>query len=229
MSTATYFSAATFGFLGDLAANNERAWFQENKARYERDVRDPALRFIIDFGPHLAGISKRFRADPRPVGGSLFRIHRDTRFSNDKRPYKTHLGIHFRHENAKDAHAPGFYVHLEPGTVFVGAGIWHPDGATLRKIRDAIVKRSAAWRDAVGNDGFRARFTLAGDTLQRPPAGYPKDHPLIDDLKRKDFIAVSTFDEEAASAPDFATRVAETCRTAVPLARFLCRAVDARF
>jgi uncharacterized protein (TIGR02453 family) len=228
-TTTTYFSPATFTFLRDLAANNERAWFQENKARYERDVRDPATRFIIDFGPQLAGISKRFRADPRPVGGSLFRIHRDTRFSTDKRPYKTHAGVHFRHEQAKDAHAPGFYVHLEPDQVFVGVGIWHPDGATLKKIRDAIARSPAAWRKAVGDDAFRARFALAGDALKRPPAGYAKDHPLIEDLKRKDFIGVATFDEAVAGAPDFLPRIADTCRAGAPLTRFLCRAVGVPF
>jgi uncharacterized protein (TIGR02453 family) len=229
MTTQPCFSPATFEFLRDLAANNHRTWFQENRQRYERDVRDPACRFIADFAPRLEKISRRFRADPRPVGGSLYRIHRDTRFSNDKRPYKTHAGIHFRHELAKDAHAPGFYLHLEPGTVFVGLGIWHPDAPTLRRIRDALVKRAAAWKRAVGDDAFRARFTLSGDSLQRPPAGYARDHPLIDDLKRKDFVAVCMLDEEAVAAPGFDERFAALCADGVPFTRFLCKAVEVPF
>lgn len=228
-TTTTYFTPATFTFLRDLAANNDRGWFQSNKARYERDVRTPATRFIVDFGPRLAAISEHFRADPRPVGGSLYRIHRDTRFSPDKRPYKTHAGLHFRHEAGKGAHAPGFYVHLEPDQVFLGVGIWHPDGAALKKIRDAMVKSPAAWRKAVGGDAFQQRFSLAGDALKRPPTGYSKDHALIDDLKRKDFIGVATLGEAAATSPDFLNRIAVSCRDGAPFARFLCRAVGVRF
>ena len=229
MTDTAHFTPATFAFLRELAANNDRAWFQANKQRYERDVRDPALRFIADFGPHLERISKRFRADPRPVGGSLFRIHRDTRFSRDKRPYKTHAGIHFRHEQAKDAHAPGFYLHLEPDSVFVGVGIWHPDAPALRKIRDAIVKSPAGWKRVVGGEPFRARFALSGDTLQRPPAGYAKDHPLVDDLKRKDFAALCRLDEETATADGFTARFTEICAEGAPFARFLCKAVEVAF
>jgi uncharacterized protein (TIGR02453 family) len=225
----TYFSPATFAFLRDLAGHNERAWFQENKQRWEQDVREPAVRFISDFGPRLARISKHFRADPRPVGGSLFRIHRDTRFSNDKRPYKTHAGIQFRHDDGKDAHAPGYYLHLEPGSVFVALGIWHPDGPATRQIRDAIVARPAAWRKARDDEEFNARFRLEGESLQRPPAGYAKDHPLIDDVKRKDFIAVSNLSEDDVTSSTFLDEFTDTCSAGTPLVRFLCRALDLKF
>src|SRR5918996_4016229 len=136
-STAS-FSPALFTFLRDLKQNNDRDWFKANKPRYEKAVLEPALQFIVDFEPHLLAISPHFVADPRPSGGSLFRIHRDTRFSKDKSPYKPYTGIQFRHELGKDAHAPGFYLHLEPGGVFAGAGIWHPDQPTLVRIREAI-------------------------------------------------------------------------------------------
>ena len=133
------FGPELFSFLTDLRANNDRDWFAANKHRYEQDLLEPALAFIEDFAPRLEKISPHFRADPRPSGGSLFRIYRDTRFSKDKSPYKTNLGIHFRHERAKDAHAPGYYLHIGPGEVFAGGGIWQPgtDGAT--RIREAIV------------------------------------------------------------------------------------------
>lgn len=224
-----HFSAATFGFLRDLASNNERAWFQDNKHRWEQDVRDPAVRFITDFAPRLTRISKRFRADPRPNGGSMFRIHRDTRFSKDKRPYKTHAGIQFRHDDGKDAHTPAFYLHLQPGMVFVGIGIWHPDGPTTRRIRDAMVAKPSAWRRARDDPAFAQRFRLAGESLQRPPAGYARDHPLIDDLKRKDFIAVCEFAEDDVTSAKFLDEFTETCRAGTPLVRFLCRAVDIPF
>ncbi|MGH7505628.1 MAG: DUF2461 domain-containing protein [Longimicrobiales bacterium] len=229
MTNTPCFSPATFDFLRDLAAHNERTWFQTNRQRWEREVRDPAVRFITDFGPHLAKISKRFRADPRPVGGSLFRIHRDTRFSKDKRPYKTHTGIQFRHDVGKDAHAPGYYLHLEPGTVFVGIGIWHPDAPTARKIRDAIAEKPAAWRRARDDAAFATRFTLEGESLKRPPAGYAKDHPLIVDLKRKDFIAACTLTEDDVAAAGFLDDFTDICRDGTPLVRFLCRALEVPF
>lgn len=224
-----YFTPATFTFLRDLAGNNERAWFQANRERWEREVRDPAVRFITDFGPRLARISGRFRADPRPVGGSLFRIHRDTRFSKDKRPYKTHAGVQFRHDDGKDAHAPCFYLHIEPGSVFVGAGIWHPDAPTTSRIRGAIADKASAWRRARDHVDFSARFELEGDTLQRPPAAYAKDHPLIEDLKRKDFIGVCKLVEDDVTAGSFIDDFSEICRAGTPLVRFLCRALELRF
>src|SRR5438045_6944819 len=123
---APHFTPKLFSFLRDLAENNDRGWFAANKERYERDVRGPALRFVSDFGPRLAKFAPSLAADPRPVGGSMFRIHRDTRFSRDKSPYKDHVGLHFFHQAAKKAPSvPGFYLHLMPGQSFAAAGIWH--------------------------------------------------------------------------------------------------------
>ena len=96
------FTPALFAFMRDLREHNDRDWFKANKQRYEEDVREPAFAFISDFAGHLQKIAPHFVADPGPSGGSLFRIYRDTRFSKDKTPYKTHTGIHFRHEKAKD-------------------------------------------------------------------------------------------------------------------------------
>lgn len=229
MASRPHFTPATFSFLRDLARNNDREWFTANRPRYEQDVVEPARRFIVDFAAPLAEISPRFRADPRPVGGSMFRIHRDTRFSKDKRPYKTHIGIRFPHETGRNVHTPGFYLHLEPDGCFVGVGIWHPDPATTKKIRDAIVKSPASWRKAVGAEAFSGRYTLEGEALKRPPAGYAADHALIDDLKRKDFIGVCRLDEQLVTRADFLDNVASLCRDGAPLVRFVCRAVGASF
>ena len=220
-----HFTPATFTFLTELADNNNREWFRANKSRYDGDVKEPALAFISDFAPHLAGISTRFRADPRANGGSLFRIYRDTRFSKDKRPYKTHTGIHFRHEAAKDAHAPGFYLHLQPGQVFAGAGIWRPGGPALRSIREAIDEDPGAWLRASGDERFRASFELTGDSLIRAPKGFSVDHPLIGDLRRKDFIGVARLDESTVLADGFLTRFAALCHDAAPFQRWLCGAI----
>ena len=129
------FSRDLFRFLRDLAKHNDRAWFAENKERYLDDVQEPSFEFVRAFGPYLAKVSTNFVADDRPVGGSVFRIYRDVRFSKDKTPYKTHVGIHFRHKVGKDAHAPVFYLHLLPKESFFAAGVWEPGSDSLRRIR----------------------------------------------------------------------------------------------
>ena len=219
-TTTRSFRPELFAFLRDLKANNDREWFAANKDRYEEHVRGPALDFIEDFAPRLEKISPHFVADPRPSGGSLFRIHRDTRFSKDKSPYKPYTGIRFSHERAKDAHAPGFYVHLQPGSVFVAAGIWHPDSPTLGRIREAIADDPKGWSRAKGT------MELGGDSLKRAPAGFDPEHPLIEDLKRKDFITSVELTQKEACAPGFLDRFGETCKDTSPLVRFVCKALD---
>ncbi|MDE2784210.1 MAG: DUF2461 domain-containing protein [Gemmatimonadota bacterium] len=223
--TDACFTARTFAFLNELAANNNREWFRANKSRYDHDIKEPALRFISDFAEPLKGISPHFRADPRANGGSLFRIYRDTRFSKDKTPYKIHTGIHFRHEAYRDAHAPGFYLHIQPGNCFMGGGIWRPGGPTLRKIREAIDEDPASWQAASRDPRFSETFELAGDFLVRAPKGFSIDHPLIQDLRRKDFIGVATLSEDALMSPGFLDTFTRLCQAASPFQRWLCGAV----
>jgi uncharacterized protein (TIGR02453 family) len=222
------FSPALFAFLRELRDHNTREWFGANKRRYVEDVQEPAVRFVAALEKPLARISPNFRADARPVGGSLFRIHRDVRFSKDKTPYKTHVGIQFRHRSAADVHAPGFYLHLEPGSSFAAVGIWHPDGATQRAIRDAIAGDGRAWRRATGG-AFAKTHTLTGDSLKRAPAGFAPDHPLIEDLKRRDFVAETPLSEDDITSPGFVEGYTRLCRTAVPFLRFLCDATGTPF
>lgn len=223
------FDPKLFKFLRQLRRNNTRDWFQANKETYEEHVKHPALQFISDFGPRLREISRNFRADPRPVGGSLFRIYRDVRFSKDKSPYKTTVGIQFRHQKSKDVHSPGFYLHLDPGGCFVGLGIWHPDGKSLTKIRSFVDENSTRWKRTVGSQTFRSHFELGGDSLKRAPKGYDPDHPLIEDLKRKDFIAYTPLDDSAVTAPGFLDDYARLCRSGGSFVRFLCDAIGVPF
>ncbi len=224
-----YFTRQTFTFLSSLAGNNTREWFDEHKQDYEDLVRSPALDFISDMAEELPAISMHFRALPKKVGGSLMRVQRDTRFSPDKTPYKTNIGIHFRHEVGKDVHAPGYYVHIEPGECFVGIGLWRPDADALFRIREAIVKNGEAWVAARDDKNFSKHFTLEGDVLRNAPRGYAKDHPLVADLKRKDFIGLAALSKTDVTSADFRALVVERCKQAGPLMRFLCEALDLRF
>jgi uncharacterized protein (TIGR02453 family) len=221
----THFSPDTLDFIRHLKKNNDREWFTANKARYEHSVKEPALRFIADFAPHLARISGHFMATPR----SLYRIHRDTRFSKNKSPYKAHLGIHFRHDRAKDAHAPGYYLHVEPGMLFAGVGIWRPEPDALRLIREGIVEDPAGWKRASRAKSFAATFDLGGDRLKRAPKGFDAEHPLVEDLKWKDYIGVATLDHTFVTRSDLPKRLAKTFAAGTPFMRFLCDALGVPF
>jgi uncharacterized protein (TIGR02453 family) len=223
------FETRTIRFLEQLKANNNREWFKENKSRYEEDVLDVALRFIISMQDPLAKIAPRFTAVPTRVGGSLMRVYRDTRFSKNKLPYKTNIGIQFRHEQARDVHSPGYYVHIEPDEVFLGVGMWRPDPDSLRKIRERIAARPAEWQRATGDKAFGRKFSLGGESLTRPPRGFDKDHECIEDIKRKSFIAVSELSVEDCLKPKFQRTVETSFETAEPYMRFLCKAVGVRF
>lgn len=213
-----YFTPRTFSFLRELRQNNDRHWFAVNKERYEREVREPALRFINDFGPRLSRIAPRLVADPRR---SMFRIYRDTRFSRDKSPYKTHVGIHFFHESAKAAASvPGFYLHIQPRESFAAAGIWHPDPGSLAKVRDAIAAKPPEWMRIK-----RSKLPIEGGSLKRPPRGYVADHPLIDDLKRTDFVTSLRFTDAQICEPDFIAAAGRACRKMTPLIAFVAKSL----
>lgn len=229
MPATPHFTPALFNWLRRLKRNNNREWFLQNRQQYIEEVRDPLLRFIADAGPRLQRISPHFIADPRPSGGSMFRIYRDTRFSKDKSPYKTHAAAQFRHAAGKDVHAPGFYLHLGPGDVMIGGGIWHPDPAALAAVRTMIVEDPSGWKKALSVPAFRRDFSLGGESLKRPPRGFDPCHPLVEDLKRKDFVAFTQVTEMEACSPDFLARFIRGCRAMAPLVRFLTRAVDVPF
>ncbi len=223
------FEPTIFQFLEELADNNNRPWFQENKGRYEREVLEPCLAFIRAFAPRLAKISEFFVASDRRVGGSLLRVYRDTRFAKDRSPYKTNAGIQFRHGFGRDIHAPGFYVHIEPRECFLALGLWRPDPDSLDRVRQAIVQRPDRWQQARDDRKFRRRFTLEGDRLKRPPRGFPADHPHVEDLKRTDFIGLEDLTEQDVLKEKFLDHVAASFAAARPFMRFLCDALKVPF
>jgi uncharacterized protein (TIGR02453 family) len=242
VNSRSYFTPAAFKFLRSLARNNRRDWFHAHKALYEEHLKAPSLRLIADLAAPLQAISPQLVADPRPIGGSLFRIHRDTRFSANKAPYKTHVGMTFFHAAAARAargpagtaalgrlDAPILYLHVEPGGCFTGGGIWHPQAPTLKRIRDFMVDNPRSWTKRTTSTAFATHFALVGDSLSRPPHGYPANHALIGDLKRKDFVATTPLSETDVTGPALRTLLLQRFRLVQPLLEWLCMAVDLEF
>lgn len=224
-----YFSKQTFSFLSALEGNNNREWFEQHQQEYEDLVRGPALDLISDMSHEMPAISRHFLAQPKKVGGSLMRVYRDTRFSKDKTPYKTNIGIQFRHELGKNIHAPGYYLHISPEECFVGVGLWHPDADALFKIRTALLEKPDAWVAARDDAAFSKHYELVGDALANAPRGFAKDHPLVEDLKRKDFIGLANLSEATVTSGKLRPLLVERYRQAAPLMRFLCEALELQF
>ncbi len=226
---ASYFTSDLFRFLSELETHNNRDWFQANKERYEKSVRDPFLQFVTDLQPRLKKISPRFVADPRPVGGSMMRIYRDTRFSKDKTPYKTSVMATFWHDKSKEEAAPSFYMRLHPGDSATGGGIWHPEPVALKKIRKAIVDRTTQWKSIRTGKVFGTSCGMAGESLKRPPTGFAADHPFIEDIKRKDFAVTMPLDDKTVVSASFMDDVVDSFRATTPFLEFLTRAIGLSF
>jgi len=217
-------TAELFRFLEELRKHNERDWFNRNKERYLAEVRDPLLAFITAIAPKLRAISPHIVADARPSGGSLLRIYRDTRFSRDKTPYQTHAALWFRLATDKKVEGPGYYLHLERGRSFIGAGMWRPSGDALHAIRESIVKDPRGWRRAK-----RSGLSHGESALKRPPRGFDPDHPLIEDLKHTSFTTGVKFVDRQVCSPVFPTLFVRACRREAPLMKFLARAMGLAF
>lgn len=226
----TYFSDASFRFLRALARHNDKTWFTANKQKYEDHVRQPFLRLLTDLQPDLAALSTEFRSDPKTVGGSLFRIYRDARFSNDKSPYKPWQGARLYHHRRKQVPAPSFYLHLQPDACFVGAGLWHPEPVTQRRIRQFIVDNPGGWKATAHAPKFRARFDFGdNEMLARPPRGFPADFEFIEDLKHKNFVFLRALDNETVTGTRLRQVLAADLAALAPFVDYLCAALDLEF
>lgn len=223
------FKPGFFRFFRELAKNNNRPWFLDNKPSYQQQVVEPMLAFIEAMQKPLAVLAPHYRAIPRLMGGSMFRIYRDARFSNDKRPYKEHAAFHFRHEQGKDAHAPGYYLHLEPGKVFFGGGIWTPPTAQLSIIRETIMDSPSAWSQVKNDSKILEYGGIQGKGLKTAPRGTAADHPQIEDLRRKSFFVMHEVEPDLAGKADFVNQVAETYKDIEPMMDFICHALEIPF
>lgn len=225
-----YFSDAGFKFLRALGRNNSREWFHAHKGDYETHVRAPFQRLLTDLQPVLAEVSPHYRSEPKSVGGSLFRIQRDTRFAHDKAPYKSWQGARLFHERGRQVEAPSFYLHLQPQQCFIGAGLWHPQPDTLRRMRQFILDNPGSWKAAAHQPAFRKRFALDdSEMLVRMPRGFPDDFEFAQDLRRKNFVAVRALDDDLLTGPALLKTLARDLTGLAPFVDYLCAAMDLEF
>lgn len=213
------FEPAALTFLRALERHNDREWFKARKQRYETLLRAPMVAFIERLAADLRVFAPDLVANPKT---SLYRIYRDTRFSEDKRPLKTHIAAIFpcrglpRHEGA------GLYVEVAPRGVWVGGGMYAPDTTRLHSVREHIAANVRQLRAIVESPAFkRAVGSLEGERLQRVPRGFPKDHEAAEYLKYRQFLAGGEFAAEFATSPRFYARTVAIFRQVAPLVRFL--------
>ncbi len=224
----TGFSQKTYEFLAGLIHNNERPWFEAHKADYETHVVAPAMALIADLDEVVRAISPHYRGVPKKIGGSLMRIYRDTRFSRDKTPYKTNVGIQLRHEAAGDVHAPGYYIHLSLEETFVGVGTWHPEPDDLKAIRQRIAGKSREYSEAL-QAAAAQDMKPVGESVKRMPADFDAAHPLADEIKRKDFLLSTDLSPDLYLEPGLVGVLKAKFEAATPYMRFLCAALNAPF
>lgn len=215
-------------FLDKLADHNDRDWFKANQKEYEAVVREPVRQLIRDMAPVLVDHAPALTADDRKVGGSMMRPQRDTRFSADKTPYKTHVGVQFRHRAGKDVHAPGLYLHIAPDEVFVGLGLYRPASKDLKAIRQRIADEPASFTEIVEDPALHADWTFGDvdNTLKTAPRGFDKDHPMIAWLNMKSHILVHTPDDTAwVYRDDLPAELGRLLESGRRYAGFLCGAM----
>ncbi len=211
-------------FMKRLKRNNNRPWFEKHKEEYEASVKLPMQSLIAALRPHFERFAPEFDVNPKR---SLFRIYRDVRFSKDKTPYKTHVAAHFvLRGKPKGIEGSGYYLHIEPGEIFLGGGIYMPDNDQLKKIRRAIADQSDQFLSTVHNPQFKKFFgKLEGDKLQRPPKGYEPDHPMVAWLKYKQFFVGTEWADSKCQKEKFVSEIATVFEAATPLVRFLNEAM----
>ena len=220
----THFTPALFSFLRDLQQHNTREWFAANRDRYVADVEAPMLKFMDDFEPALKAISGAYVVDRRRIGGSLYRIHRDTRFSEDKTPFKTWQAARFEHEARRKVESvPGFYLHLGADQCLAGGGVYHVERSGLTRIRQHIVDLPDQWRVAT------AGIEVQGDQLKRGPAGFSLSHEHIADLRRQSLYTLTELSEAEVVSDGFIDRFIDVCRRAAPMIEFQTKALGLRW
>jgi len=218
-AAAPRFTPATLTFLRALKRNNRREWFNAHRDGYEAHVRQPMTTIVERLAIDLRGFAPELVASPRV---SMYRIHRDTRFSENKAPYKTHVAAVFPTRGLAKHEGAGVYFHVSPGEVWIGGGMYAPQRPQLQLVREHIAGNVKRLRSIVESPGFRRQIgQLDGDRLQRVPRGFPNDHEARDFLKFRQFLAGCEFPPALAMSPAFYRTLLSVFRRVAPLARFL--------
>lgn len=213
------FPTDAVAFLRALKRHNDREWFARHRERYEASVRIPMIEVIEQLGREFVTMAPEFVATPR---ASLYRIHRDTRFSPDKTPYKTHVAAIFPHHALPKHEGAGLYLEVSTDRVLVAGGLYAPQPAQLHQLREHIATHHRQLTSIVGSPQFRrAVGSLEGASLTRVPRGFAADHPAADFLRRKQFLAGRTEPVTLAASPRFYATVVRTFHAILPLVRFL--------
>lgn len=214
----------TLAFINDVAANNNREWFAENKGRYETAKAD-VLAFVDQLIPQLAQADPEFSAETSSKK-CLLRIYRDVRFSKNKDPYKNNYGIYFA-VKGKGVNEPGYYLHIQPGACFFAAGSWMPEAADLKKIREEIDYNASEFLEIIQEKNFSKTFQLSEeDKLKKAPKGYETEHPQIEFLKLKSFIATFPIKDEDFLKPGIVNKLKTAFEQVHPFIVFLRKAVE---
>jgi uncharacterized protein (TIGR02453 family) len=213
-------------FLADLIANNNTEWMHANKKRYENYKKDYHA-FIASILAEMKPLDKTL--EPLEVKNCTFRINRDIRFSKDKSPYKTNMGVWFT-QNKNRKNSPGYYIHYEKGNSFIAGGVWCPEANELKQIRKEIEFFHDDLDRIVANKNFKKEFGEItrdeNNMLKKAPKGYDPEHPAIEFLKMKSFTASAKIDDNLFTQPEFAKTIAEKLITLKPLNDFLMRALE---
>jgi len=224
-----YFTKETFAFLSALKRNNNKEWFHLNKDKFEEYVRNPFLKFIVDYEPYLNKIAPQHEAIAKKSGGSLFRINKDIRFGNRDEPYKTWISAQFRHNKGKDYTSPGFYLHIEPNQCFFGAGIWHPDTLTCGKIRKSIFDNQDDWLKIKNKKSFKENFEMKGNSLKKLPKEFLDCSKVENDLILKDFVIDHLLTKEEIMSPDLLKKIIKLTELSSDFVSFLTNSVGLKF
>lgn len=213
----------TLTFLAELAENNHREWFEDNRKRYQQ-AKENFLFFIDRLIPEMQ------QFDPgvhdQMAKNCMFRINRDIRFAKDKSPYKTNFAASIAKGGKKSPFA-GYYIHVKPGESMAGGGNYQPESSNLKKIRHHIEMRGEELREVIEEEEFKEYFgELRGARLKTAPKGYPKDHPDIELLKYKGFYVMKSFSDEEVQSDDWLDDTLETFQALYPLNNFLNEALE---
>jgi uncharacterized protein (TIGR02453 family) len=214
-----YFRPEALTFLRNLARHNDRDWFQPRKLQFEAELREPMLAVIRKVTDAMTGFAPAF---VRPAEKSIFRIYRDTRFSNDKRPYKTHVAAWWSHQGLAKTSGAGYYFHVSVKEVVIAAGSYMPEKDQLAQIRHWLLDHHKEFRKLLQNPKVRSTFEeFEGNALTRPPKGFPAEHPGIDLIRCKQWGLSATLPAKAALKPDFAATIARYFKIAAPVVNAL--------